>query len=107
MAFTIETDDEEVPTRSFAVVASLIPNFEMDQIEECSVTIGKPSRQRWRVVCRRLGDQGLSSPETVEVSPPLTAHFVSTAQTRQLPDGVIEETRELEVVLPASVTPGQ
>lgn len=49
---------------------------------------------------------GLLLPETVEVSAPLIATFSGPSIERELPDGLIEATRDIDVAIPASTELG-
>jgi hypothetical protein len=75
VTFAVRTDHPDRPVWPLAVAASLTAEVELRPTadSETSLPIGRTGRQRFRVVCRRIGDEGRGGPRAVEADPPLAA----------------------------------
>ena len=109
LGFIVTTDAAEIERIELAVSANLLPTWEA-RIQEGSdqyLSVGRQGKQRFRCLTRSRGGEGLPAPESLKASSPLTASFAAPASEVAGDDGVIETTREVEVVIPADSEPGE
>jgi hypothetical protein len=106
--FLLETDSPARPAYTFTLLATVFPEFEVTHLDQTNFSqpVGRPGRQRLRVTCRRLGDEGRNAPTAIEAIAPLIAAFVGPATETSQPGGPTEWTRDVEVTTPAEPDPG-
>jgi hypothetical protein len=106
--FLIRTDRANRPFERLALSATLVSEVELVALPESDgdLLIGRPGRQRIRVLCRRRGEEGRSAPASMTVPPSASARFVGPPAESVGPGGFMEAVREIEVELPAENTVG-
>jgi hypothetical protein len=106
--FAIATDAEDRPVWRLALDARLFSEWEVDPVGESGlkIPVGQAGTRTFRIVCRRKGDEGRRSPESIEAREPLQASFDGPAAEQEQPDGLVEATRDVEVSIPATEETG-
>jgi hypothetical protein len=99
--FVVATDRDDCRTIDLSLTADLHPAWEVSPLVDVP---GKPSTattttQRFRVITRRLGAEGLPTPSVIDSAEPFRARFVGEATQETVPSGIVEATRNVEVSL--------
>lgn len=105
--FRVASDDEDVPLITYSVQASVYAEIEIQSVGHGSLSIrsNEASPGRFRVISRRLKAEGVDEPIGVSCDSPCSATFVGAATT-VVNGNIIENTRDVEVSIPASATLG-
>lgn len=108
VTFVVRTGDSANPTRLFTLLASLVPEVEVELLDnsDTSLLLGQTGKQRLRVTCRRAGDEGRGAPTKVQGEAILAATFAGPSVEDSHPDGTIETVRQIDVTLPAESSIG-
>ena len=107
-SFRVETDLPELPALMFSVRARLLSAWEIHVDRESSAIypIGSSGRQSFQMIARRRGVEGRDSPVHIKASTPLEITRIGPIVSRIRDDGVGEQTRGLEIRIPASTQCG-
>ena len=106
LVFLVETDCAQGPLWTldldveFMAEVQIVPRIEDEM--GMPLPMDTEGSQRFSVLCRRRGDEGLGPPIAVESSEPIQARFLGPATVRTEDGEWIESTRIVEVTLPAS-----
>jgi hypothetical protein len=102
VAFTVETDDKERPTRDFALRGQLVSAWQLEALNGPSISlqIGESAKQAFRMTSRRVNGQGCGLPETISATPPLNVAYQGDVSTTTGAGGLIEATRDVLVTIP-------
>lgn len=108
VSFIVRTDDVERPTWTFSVLANLQSELEVLALDgsDRSLYVGQPGHQRIRVLCRRNGEEGRDSPESVVCPTEVRAEFLGPPRRTARADRWMESSRDLIVDLPPRTEPG-
>jgi len=108
LSFTVRTDDPARPIRTYSLIATLLPEFEIlgDEGNPRMIPVGSPGKSQLTVICRRSSGEGLPSPESIATTGPISARFVGEASETTIAADTIEATRTAEVDLPADSEAG-
>lgn len=106
--FVVETDDLDRPTWWFAASANLFAEVEAIEAGDSNhvLPLNHAGSARLTLVCRRLGKEGRSAPDSLFVAEPLSARFLGEPEEKLLDEGLVETRRSLEITLPALKTVG-
>ncbi len=104
LIFVVTTDDPRRSTVEFELIATLVPEIEIGALDGSNTEIltGRGGTQTLEIVCRRMGEDGMTGPEHLDASPPLSAEWLGPVEEAERADGMRESTRRLQVNLPAS-----
>lgn len=105
VTFLVQTDQSDRPLWRFALVAFLTAEVEatLQPGSDTTVKVGQSGRQAFSILCRQIGEKGRGAPASVHVTAPLSAALLGPAHRNgNAPEGVIETTQAIEVILPAS-----
>ena len=99
LRFEIGTDSKDRAVRKLATRADLFSECEVTSVGNRvdSICVGRSIKEYWRIVCRRLGADGLPAPQSVEAGAPIEARFVGPPVERTEPNGIVLTTRDVEV----------
>lgn len=113
--FTVDTDSKDRPVRPLALMARLLPVWEVIPIGSHPQTypLGAGGTRSFRVSCRREGNEGFECPETIHSTNLIEAAFTGPAEyvpnpgaARSSPDDIAEATRPFVVRIPAGSRAG-
>ena len=106
--FLVETDSAEHPMFRLGMSASLIGEWEVRPIDAtvAPLMLGQVGERHFRIACRRKGDKGRTLPREIAAAPPLSAEFPGEPSEQVMPDGVIEATREVRVMIATATGAG-
>lgn len=99
--FSLRTDSQHHPTRRFALVVDLRPDFIFDDPGQLAVRLrlGEGASSRHRIQSRRIGQTGREAPTRVEATTGLKARFISPVLEQTTPEGWSISSRDVEVAL--------
>ena len=107
--FVVASDGGAAVTSRFSLHANLFAEVDVEEIgdpdPECEA--GVSGSRRLRIIARRSLSEGRPTPVGVEVPPPSTARFEGAAREVVLPSGIVESSRIVEVLVPATIEPGK
>jgi hypothetical protein len=108
VGFVVRTDSPGLPELTFSIRAGLYPGFTIDRPDDESSTVlaGMPQERRWRLISRRVGNEGGDLPIAVEAESPLAATFSGVPSTQNGPAGVITTSRDVAIRIPPSTNQG-
>ena len=108
VGFFVQTDSKDRPTLTYALGATLYPEWEVQATAESSRTlpIGRTGQQVLRITGRRVAGEGGGFPTIVEIESPLIAHFLGEPREQAEAEGVTSTVRDVEITLPSSSKPG-
>jgi hypothetical protein len=106
--FELTTDDNAEPVRTFSLVSTLMSEMEIEMLDgsETNVHVGDAGKQFLRVTCRRMGEEGRNAPESIVGLGSLLARFRGEAVSVERPGGLVETSRDIELILPSESTGG-
>lgn len=106
--FAVWTDAPEAPVWTLGLTTAMTAEVELHYAKgsDTALPLGQSGLQRLLILCRRVGSDGRGAPETVVAAPPLSADFAGPAAEENLPGGLVEARRIVEVHLPASPEEG-
>lgn len=100
--FVVATDGgSSVPSR-FSLLANLFAEVDVEEggSTEPDLDLGMPIARNLRIIGRRSGTVGRDAPSILAVDPPSTGRFVGEAREVVLPSGIIESSRDVEILIP-------
>ncbi len=108
VSFDIGTDSPSRPVRTLTLTAEFFPDWEVEEIGPSSgaLGIGQASKRRLKITCRRKGGEGRRLAPEVTSSPNLRIGPTAEEGEFEGSNGVIEATKEFEVVLAGQAVPG-
>ena len=106
--FAVATDSPRSPVVRLSARAVLRPEVEVKFVDgdDASILAGEPGERRFRVVCRRVADEGRTAPDRIGSAGPISARFVGDVAETKLADGLVETRREVAVTMLPSGDPG-
>jgi len=104
----IQTDSKECPALTYALRATLHPEWEVrEPVESFRIlSVGRAGRRVMQIVCRRVAGEGSTLPAHVEAESPLIARFLGEPREQAEADGLVSTVRDVEISLPSSSKPG-
>ncbi len=100
VGFLVTTDSPTNPVRRFLLIANFLHEYEVRTMEgsDTVVPLGREGRQRLSLMTRRLGDDGLEAPASIDGSGALSASFDGSVRENSS-DGLTETERVIRVRL--------
>ena len=99
--FTVTTDRPVTPKIELSLTVPLMAGWEVASVGEAirTVRMGSTTTQTFRVTCRSKGADGQGAPSEVRIAGPFSCGFTTDLQRQEKGDGIIEESRDVEVSL--------
>ena len=106
--FSVESARPDGPIWHLVLESHLVPEWDVEPVGDrvSELHVGASAEQRFRLICRRRGDDGLPLPAIVRASGPLEAVFEGPAEESTDPDGLITASRLIHVVHDVVSEPG-
>lgn len=102
--FLVRTDDERRPIVVLSVRANLQAEFEALHLtrQPPILHVGETGKLRLKLIARKRAEAGRALPARVEGLPPVLARFVSEPVETAQSAGIFEQSREVELTMPAA-----
>jgi hypothetical protein len=106
--FLLRTDSSDRPDRTFALLASVVPEVEIAVLDRSLTTLllGQSGKLKLRVTCRQSGEYGRAAPVRVRDSDTLHPHILDSGQDLSRNGILMETKRTIEVEIASSSSVG-